>query len=103
MRKRTALLLVIASLLVAGCNNTNSNTNGNANANANANARTNANANANTNANRNANENANRPSANANITRQEYEKNKESWGEEAKRLGRTMGTGVNGGWIRTKG
>lgn len=35
---------------------------------------------------------------NAGITRQEYERNKDSYTEEAKRLGRTIGAGANDGW-----
>ena len=64
------------------------------------NANTNANVNANTNANLNAN--ANRRTINANISREEYEKDKTSFAEEAKRLGRTIGTGANDGWLWTK-
>lgn len=36
------------------------------------------------------------------MTREEYEKNKESYTEEAKRLGRKIGTGANDGWLWTK-
>jgi osmotically-inducible protein OsmY len=38
----------------------------------------------------------------AGITRQEYERNKESHTEEAKRLGRKIGAGANDGWLWTK-
>ena len=36
------------------------------------------------------------------MTREEYEKNKESYTEEAKRLGRKIGAGANDGWLWTK-
>lgn len=79
-----------------GCQTADNNLNGNGNLTAvNANANTNANVNANINAN------ANRP-LNANISRSEYEQDKDSWAEEARRLGRTIGTGVNDGWLWTK-
>lgn len=80
--------------LVVGCDTaTNTNTNV---AVSNANVNTNANANANTNAN------TSRRTVNANISREEYERDKESFAEDAKRLGRTIGTGANDGWLWTK-
>jgi hypothetical protein len=85
-------------VLAIGCETaTNTNTNTNV---AVSNANTNANLNTNTNANMNTN--ANRRTVNANISREEYEKGKESFAEEAKRLGRTIGTGANDGWLWTK-
>jgi hyperosmotically inducible periplasmic protein len=81
--------------LAAGCQ-TSTNTNTNANANMAVNANTNANVNT------NVNTNANRRSVNANISREEYERDKESFAEEARRLGRTIGTGANDGWLWTK-
>ena len=89
---------VAVSALAIGCETTtNTNTNTNlaaSNANANSNVHANANVNVNTNANRRA--------VNANISREEYEKDKESFSEEAKRLGRSIGTGTNDGWLWTK-
>jgi len=89
---------VALSALAIGCETTtNTNTNTNlaaSNANANSNVHANANVNVNTNANRRA--------VNANISREEYEKDKESFSEEAKRLGRSIGTGTNDGWLWTK-
>ncbi|HEY8224185.1 MAG TPA: DUF4397 domain-containing protein [Pyrinomonadaceae bacterium] len=38
----------------------------------------------------------------AGITREEYEKNKDRYAEEAKRLGRKIGAGANDGWLWTK-
>jgi hyperosmotically inducible protein len=88
--------LIVAG--AAGCD-TASNTNSYANTNANL-AATNSNMNANANANMNAN--SSRRSVNANITREEYERDKDSFTEDAKRLGRTIGTGANDGWLWTK-
>ena len=88
-----AILIV---LFVAGCETaTNTNTNTNL-------AASNANTNANVNANANTNANANRRTVNANISREEYERDKESFAEDARRLGRTIGTGANDGWLWTK-
>ena len=86
--------------LTAGCGtamDTNTNTNTNMAA-----RNANANTNANVNSNANANKNSNRKTVNANISRQEYEKDKQSFTEEAKRLGRTIGTGANDGWLWAK-
>ena len=38
----------------------------------------------------------------AGITREEYERNKDRYTEEAKRLGRKIGAGANDGWLWTK-
>lgn len=82
--------------LAAGCETaTNTNTNTNV-------AVSNANMTANVNANANINTNANRRAVNANISREEYERDKESFAEDAKRLGRTIGSGANDGWLWTK-
>ena len=94
----TFIVGLAVSALAIGCETTtNTNTNTNlaaSNANANSNVHANANVNVNTNANRRA--------VNANISREEYEKDKESFSEEAKRLGRSIGTGTNDGWLWTK-
>jgi len=98
----TKLLAFIAGAtliaLTAGCGtamDTNTNTNV-------ATRNANTNANVNSNANMNTNTNANRRTINANISRQEYERDKESFAEEAKRLGRTIGADANDGWLWTK-
>ena len=94
---------VLIGALTVGCgtaNNTNSNMVANTNTNTAAN--TNANMKANMNANTNASANANRRAVNANISREEYERDKESFADDAKRLGRTIGTGANDGWLWTK-
>ena len=83
--------------LAAGCQTTT-----NANTNANGNTAVVTNANANVNANANANANAGRRTVNANITREEYERERESFADEARRLGRTIGAGANDGWLWTK-
>ena len=87
---------VALSALAIGCDTT-TNTNTNTNV-----AASNANANSNVHVNANVNTNANRRAVNANISRAEYEKDKESFSEEAKRLGRSIGTGTNDGWLWTK-
>jgi len=80
------------TLLLAGCSETgNTNVNANANVNANTNANLRANANTNTNAN-----------TNQAPTRAEYEKNKQTYSEQAKGLGSKIGTGLDDGWLWTK-
>ena len=87
--------VAVFGLLLAGCA-TNTNTNTNTNLNANANANRNANVNANLNANRSGR------TVNANITREEYDRDKDSFANDARQLGRTIGTGANDGWLWTK-
>lgn len=83
--------IVVFGVMAVGCDTTtNTNTN------------TNTATNANRNTNANANTNANRRSVNANISREEYERDKESFAEEARKLGRTIGSGANDGWLWTK-
>lgn len=89
-------LIAVAGLLLAGCTATNTNTNTNTNLNANANANRNANVNANLNANRSGR------TVNANITREEYDRDKDSFASDARQLGRTIGSGANDGWLWTK-
>ncbi len=87
---------VVLSALTIGCDTT---TNGNTNTNTTI---SNANMNANANVNANANMNANTRMVNANISREEYDRDRESFGDEARRLGRTIGAGANDGWLWTK-
>ncbi|HJT65705.1 MAG TPA: BON domain-containing protein [Pyrinomonadaceae bacterium] len=94
MRQRLLGLIALAvvSLMLPGCDN---------------NANNNANANANLNGNRNGNLAASpTPVANTNTnrapTREEYERNKEQYQREAKGSGRTIGSGVNDGWLWVK-
>jgi BON domain len=85
-------LLAALAMLVAGCDNAvNNNANGNVNANANANANTSP-------AVANANDNSNRRAP----TREEYERDKERYQREAREAGRTIGRGVNDGWLWVK-
>lgn len=82
--------IVVFGVMVVGCDSTtNTNTNTNTTI-------------ANSNRNTNANANANRRSVNANISREEYDRDKGSFAEEARQLGRTIGSGANDGWLWTK-
>ena len=96
MRRSIEGFIALAALLllITGCDNT-----------ANTNNRT-ANVNANTNANTNTVATATPvPTVNDNRrapTREEYERNKEKYNREAKESGRTVGTGVNDGWLWVK-
>jgi len=95
MRRRIEGFVVLAALLllIVGCDNTANTNNRAANANANANANTNTVATS-----------TPVPTANNNRapTREEYERNKERYNREAKESGRTVGTGVNDGWLWVK-
>jgi len=86
------IALAVLSMILPGCNGT-----ANDNRTANANANVNANANATTTPTPIANANTNRPP-----TREEYERNKERYQREAKESGRTVGTGLNDGWLWVK-
>lgn len=94
MRLKLAGIIATATLALsfAGCSQTT---------NENANARANANANVMVNENANANANANISTKRA-PTRADYEKNKETYAQEAKTLGQTIGTGLDDGWLWTK-
>jgi hypothetical protein len=99
MKFRFVAFIGIATLAFAlgGCNPT-TNDNANANMAANANTRANTNmANENRHTNANANSNSNRA-----LTREEYERDKERYEREAKQSGRTVGTGLNDGWLWVK-
>jgi osmotically-inducible protein OsmY len=94
MRFKLAVLTisVVMALFLSGCaEETNLNTNTNS-ANANAAA---ANANANVNANANT-------ATRRGPTREEYEREKNRYSREAKEAGRTIGTGLNDGWLWVK-
>ncbi len=89
--------ITLAAMLAAGCGGGDNTNNANMAMNANMNA------NMNTNMAMNTNMNANRAMTyNANMTRDEYEKNKTSYSDDAKKAGRSIGTGVNDGWLWTK-
>src|ERR687898_250898 len=87
-RKVLVFIIGVAVLALAVSCETATNTNTNV-------ALSNANVNTNVNANANANANTSRRPINANISREEYERDKTSFAEDAKRLGRTIGTGAN--------
>jgi hyperosmotically inducible protein len=97
MNNRNVMVTIIGVAVLAlsvGCDTaTNTNTNTNVVV---------TNANVNTNLNANANANTSRRSVNANISREEYERDKAGFAEDAKRLGRTIGNGANDGWLWTK-
>jgi hypothetical protein len=88
------MVLAALLLLIVGCDNQANTNNSTANANANANANTNTVATSTpvttTNDNRRA------------PTREEYERDKERYNREARESGRTVGTGVNDGWLWVK-
>ncbi|MEJ7577050.1 MAG: BON domain-containing protein [Pyrinomonadaceae bacterium] len=50
----------------------------------------------------NGNSNMSRGNYNANITREEYNRDKDRYSGEARQAGRTVGSGVNDGWLWTK-
>jgi len=96
MMRRFLGVIVLAAFafILPGCDNTANN-----NANANANANRNANLAASptpTVANTNTNTTGRAP------TREEYERNKERYQREAKESGRTVGSGLNDGWLWVK-
>jgi len=95
MRRKVTGFIALAALsvLLPGCDNTaNTNANHNANTTANANVATTP-----TPAVANANTNTRRAP-----TREEYEREKERYNREAKESGRTVGTGINDGWLWVK-
>jgi hypothetical protein len=95
------LVTLAASLLLAaltfGCggdtndNKTNTNT-----------STVNVNANKNTNSTVNTNANANKGAYNANISQEEYNNDKETFGQKAKDLGDKVGTSLTDGWLWVK-
>lgn len=95
MRRRIEGFLLLGALLVliAGCDNT---ANNNRTVNANANANATATATPISTPVTSANSNRRAP------TREEYERDKERYSREAKESGRTVGTGLNDGWLWVK-
>ncbi len=93
MRNKISPMMTIAALALAlaGCGDTaNYNTNANANRAANANVAV-------------ANSNANAsPSPRRGVTRAEYDRDKDRHTREAKESGRTIGSGLNDGWLWAK-
>lgn len=97
MKYRLAALMIAAlALSSAACNEANYNANMNRNM-------ANANVNHNSMANQNANLNRNDEVATRRApTREEYERDKERYQREAKEAGRTVGDGINDGWLWVK-
>ena len=97
MRRRIEGFLLVGALLVlcAGCDNT-ANNNRTVNANTNANANATATIPPTSTPVTTANDNRRAP------TREEYERDKERYSREAKESGRTVGTGLNDGWLWVK-
>ena len=96
MRRRIEGFLLLGALvvLIAGCDNTANDNRAAVNANAHANA--NAAVTATPTPVTTANNNRRAP------TREEYEKDKDRYNREAKESGRTVGTGLNDGWLWVK-
>ncbi len=99
MNSKTFMVLIIGVAVIAVAVSCDTATNTNTNTNV---PLSNANVNANVNANANINANTSRRTVNANISREEYERDKDSFAEDARRLGRSIGTGANDGWLWTK-
>jgi hypothetical protein len=96
MRRITGLIVLGAlSTVLLGCNGTD-NRNANANGNANLNANLAASPSPTVNANTGTAESGRAP------TREEYERDKERYDREARESGRTIGTGLNDGWLWVK-
>jgi len=98
MKSKFLVLIAVLSLafIVVGCNQNDNTT---ANANANANARANSNTPiiaSSTPQPINVNDNRRAP------TREEYDRDKDRYNREAKENGRTVGSGVNDGWLWVK-
>lgn len=98
MRRRIEgfLLLGAVLMLIAGCDNTANNNRVAVNANANANANATGTATPISTPVTSANANRRAP------TREEYEREKDRYSREAKESGRTVGSGVNDGWLWVK-
>jgi hypothetical protein len=96
MKKFTALAAgVTLALLMFGCGGTNDNKAG-------TNSNTAVVINNNVNRNTTVNTNANRGAYNANISQEDYEKDKDTFGQKAKDLGDKVGSGLSDGWLWVK-
>ena len=84
-----AMMIATLALALAGCGET-------------ANYNTNANANANRAANANVAVASATPSPRRGLTREEYERDKDRYSREAKEAGRSIGSGLNDGWLWVK-
>ncbi len=106
--KKIIFLTLVAALAMAfvGCSAMNENNSNKAvvvNNNMSANSMTSANMMMNSNAmTTNSNAMMNSNMSNKSLTREEYDKDKDKYSAEAKSAGRSVGTGVNDGWLWTK-
>jgi hypothetical protein len=105
MKKLAAIVAGAALVAFAAACATETNTNAVNENRAAVNANANTNAVVNTNATAPANANATAHTYNANISQEEYNKDKERYGREAKEKGESIGQGLADGWIwvKTKG
>ncbi|MDT4895122.1 MAG: hypothetical protein QOH25_199 [Acidobacteriota bacterium] len=98
MKRLTVLFAgVTLALLTFGCGSNTTNNAGGTNSNVIV-----VNHNANANANANTNANANRGAYNANISQEDYDKQKDTFGQKAKDLGDKIGSGLTDGWLWVK-
>ena len=104
IRIASAVGAAALAALAAGCEATVNTNNTNAAVTANANVYSNANVYPNTNANTGANANGNRGGGaiDVNITREDFERQKERFEREAREAGRKIGPGASDLWIWTK-
>jgi hypothetical protein len=100
MKRFTVLCAALTlALLTFGCGSGTTNNAGGTNSNA---IVVNTNTTRNTTMNTNANANANRGAYNANISQEDYDKDKETFGQKAKDLGDKIGSGLTDGWLWVK-
>lgn len=100
MKRLTALLASLTlALLMFGCGSDTTTNGSSTNSNT---AVVNTTTRNTTTVNTNTTTNANRGAYNANITQEEYEKDKETFGQKAKDLGDKVGSSLTDGWIWTK-
>jgi osmotically-inducible protein OsmY len=100
MKRLTALAASVAlALLLSGCGGDATDNRASTNANA---TTSNATRNVAPVQNSNSDSNINRREYNANITQEEYDKEKESFGKKAKDLGDKVGSGLTDGWLWVK-
>jgi hypothetical protein len=100
MKRFTALCAGLTlALLTFGCGGGNNNAGG---TNSNATVVINNNANRNTTMNTNSGANTNRGAYNANISQEDYDKDKDTFGQKAKDLGDKVGSGLTDGWLWVK-
>jgi hypothetical protein len=100
MKKLTALAAGTAlALLTFGCGGNDNTAGSNSNAVV---INNNATRNTTVSTNTNSNSNANRGTYNANISQEDYEKNKDTFGQKAKDLGDKVGSGLSDGWLWVK-